>query len=768
MKPMDTLGKPSPDVQSKQILTGRALYTGDMTRPNMLIGMLLYSPHSSARITRLDVSKAKEMPGVAAVITHEDIPGENSYLYFIPDQPLLAVDQINFMGDAVAAVAAESEEIAKAALAAIEVEYEPFEAICDPKEAMKPEARIIVEGFDNVIKHHHFEMGDIEAGFAAADVVIENTYNTQMIEQVHMETEAVLAYPDVDGMLVVYASTQAPHRDRSQIARTLAIPENRIRVIAPYIGGGFGAKDEAHVQMHAALLTVLTDRPVRIVHDRETSLWTHPKRHAVKIKYKSGATKDGKLVAIKVEGIGDTGPYANSGPFIMGFGASVSHGPYYVPNAVVDAYTVRTNNLLGGSMRGFGGPQFNLAHEAQMDALANELGIDPLEIRMRNAVKSGQMVPSGGLIREAGAVKASLEEAARISGWEKRGEIERQPEPHLRRGWGIGSTMFVIGLGRGKDNAAAIVEMAPDASVVLRTGATEMGQGVFSSMAYIAADTLGIDPKDVHVVGPDTMITPDSGAAVASRQTFTSGNAVLKGATVIRKSLLETGAEVTGLDIELLDLHKGQLYAEGEMLSVSIKELAEKAYWANRQMNATGYYAMEFPQELNTQAEDKDNYFGVGPTSFGTNIAQVLVDIETGMVTVERLIMAHNVGKVINYGGAIGQMTGAATMGAGYALMEELLLDNGILLNGSLESFLIPTALDAPEAEIKLIEIPEPYGPHGAVGLGEPSITPVAPAIRNAVLDAIGVPINRLPLTPERVLAAIEQGNNGVTNEPTG
>ena len=761
MKSMDTLGKPSPDVQSKQILTGRALYTGDMTRPNMLIGKLLYSPHSSAKITRLDVSKARALPGVAAVITHDDIPGENSYLYYLPDQPLLAVDQINFMGDAVAAVAAESEEAAQAALDAIVVEYAPIEPICDPREAMKPGARTIVEGFDNVIQHHHFELGDVEAGFAVADVIIENTFQTQMIEQVHMETEAVLAYTDVDGMLVVYASTQAPHRDRAQIARSLAIPENRVRVIAPYIGGGFGAKDEAHVQMHTALLSVMTGRPVRIVQTREASLRTHPKRHAVAIRYKSGATKDGKLVAIQVESIGDTGPYANSGPFIMGFGASVSHGPYFVPNAVVDAFTVRTNNLLGGSMRGFGGPQVNLAHEAQMDALARELDIDPLEIRLMNAVESGQMVPSGGLIREAGAVKASLKEAARISGWETRNQIERQPEPHLRRGWGIGSTMFVIGLGRGKDNAAAIVEMAPDASVVLRTGATEMGQGVFSAMAYIAADTLGIKPEDIHVVGPDTLITPDSGAAVASRQTFTSGNAVLKGATIIRRSLLETGAEVTGLDIDLLDLHEGHLYAEGERLSISIKELSAKAHWANRQMNATGYYAMEFPVELSNQAEDKDNYFGVGPTSFGTNIAQVLVDIETGEVTIERLVMAHNVGKLINYGGAYGQMTGAAAMGAGYALMEEMLLNEGILLNGSLESFLIPTSLDTPTAEIQMLEIPEPYGPHGAVGLGEPSITPVAPAIRNAVLDAVGVEINRLPLSPERVLEAIERSKKG-------
>lgn len=752
MDQAEIIGQPAPSVQSDQILTGRARFTADLDRPGTLIGKLLYSPYACARITRLDVTKARGLPGVVSVLTYQDIPGENTYLYFEKDQPLLAVDRINYQGDAVAAVAAETEEIAKLALAAIEVDYEPLVGIHDPIEAMKPEALPVLPGFDNVASHHVFKLGDLETGFTQADVIVENVYQTQLIEHAYLETEGALAYVESDGTVVVVASNQAPHRDRSQIARSLAIPENKVRVITPFVGGAFGAKDEAHVQIHAALLASATGKPVKIIQTREDSFRTHVKRHGITIHYRSGAKKDGKLTAVQIEMIGDTGPYSGAGPFILGFGASVANGPYYVPNARIDARAIRTNNLICGAMRGFGAPQVCMAYEAQMDALAKELSIDPLEIRLRNAVESGQVVPSGGTIREAGGMKACLLEATRISGWEKRGKISRQPSRHQRRGWGIGSTWFVIGLGRGKDNAVANVDMAPDGTVLIRTGAVEMGQGVNSVLAGIAAETLGVELANVRLVGPDTDHTSDAGPTIASRQTFVSGNAVLNATTVIRKNLLETAVEMTGLDKSILDLRHGKLYAEGEEINITIAALAAKTHLANRQMNVNGFYAMEFPQEF----KDKGNYFGVGPSSFGTNVAQVLVDIETGEVKVERLVMVHNAGRIINYGGAYGQMMGAAIMGLGYALMEELLVDKGVLLNGSLEAYMIPTSMDTPQVEVKLLEIPEPFGPFGAVGLGEPSITPVAPAILNAVSDAIGVHLNRIPITPERILEALE------------
>jgi CO/xanthine dehydrogenase Mo-binding subunit len=408
-------------------------------------------------------------------------------------------------------------------------------------------------------------------------------------------------------------------------------------------------------------------------------------------------------------------------------------------------------------MRGFGAPQVCLAYEGQMDTLARELRIDPLELRLRNTVQSGQVVPSGGIIREAAAVEAGLLEVSRLAGWENRDSIERQPAPNLRRGWGLSSTWFVIGLGRGQDNSGILLEMATDGSVVLRTSAVDMGQGVHTALAVMAAENLGVDLDSVRVVGPDTDSALDSGPSVASRQTFVSGNAVLKAAAVIRQSLLETAADETGLPVDILSLHGGGLFAEGERLSLNIPELAAKATFANRPMHADGFYAMEFPQEFS----ERGNFFGVGPSAFGSQIAQVLVDIETGEITIEKIVAVQNVGRIINYGGAYGQLVGACTMGTGNAITEELIVDQGRISNDSLESYLIPTAIDAPETVTKLLEIPEPYGPHGAVGIGEPSLTSTAPALLNAVSDAIGVRINQIPMTPERVLAAIEGDQEG-------
>jgi CO/xanthine dehydrogenase Mo-binding subunit len=748
----DVIGVPVPAVQYKQLLSGSARYINDLKMPGMLVGKLMYSAHPCAIITKLDVEAARAIPGVEAVLTHTDIPGENSYLYHEADQPLLASERVSYLGDAIVAVAAVDEATAQAAIEAVEVIYELLPGVFDPLEAMKPDTPAVLPGYENIISHTEFDFGDLEAGFAAADVIVENTYYTPWIEHAFLEPEGALSHYDLEGTLVVYASNQAPNRDRMQIARSLAIPEHRVRVITPYVGGAFGAKDEVTVQIHAALLTQATGKPVRIIRSREESILTHVKRHPIMVKHRMGATQDGKITAIKVELIGDTGPYENAGRFILGFAASVASGPYNIPNARIDSYAVRTNNPIGGAMRGFGAPQVCLAYEGQMDSLARELNIDPLELRMLNAVSSGQVVPSGGVIREAGAVKAGLKEATELAGWDNRGSVERQPAPNLRRGWGISSTWFVIGLGRGQDNSGIILEMATDGSVILRTSAVDMGQGVHTALAVMAAENLGVDLDSVRVIGPDTDRTIDSGPSVASRQTFVSGNAVLKAAAVIRKSLLETAAEETGLPEEILSLGGGGVYAEGERLSLGIPDLASKATFANRPMHADGFYAMEFPQEFSGQ----ENYFGVGPSAFGTQIAQVLVDIETGEITIEKIVAVQNVGRIINYGGAYGQLEGACTMGTGYAITEELKVENGRILNDSLESYLIPTSLDAPETITKLLEIPEPYGPHGAVGIGEPSLTSTAPALLNAVSDAIGVRINEIPMTPERVLTAIE------------
>jgi CO/xanthine dehydrogenase Mo-binding subunit len=748
----DVIGKPSPNLIDYQVLTGKAHYLNDLQMDDVLVGKLLYSKYPCALIKKIDVSKAEDLPGVIAVLTHKDIPGENSFLLQEADQPVLMEDRVNYVGDAIAAVAAETEEAAQAGLDAIDVVYEPLPGVFSIDESMKDDVSEVLPRFENIIPAHLHERGDLEAGFQEADVIIENTYQSQWIEHAYLEPEGALSYLDPEGNMVVYASNQAPNRDRKQIARSLGIPEHKVRVITPYVGGAFGAKDEIHVQIHTALLTQATGKPVKILRTREESIRTHVKRHPIRVEHKLGATKDGVITAASIRAIADTGPYMNAGLHVMWFVGTVAGGPYYLPNVRVESLAVRTNNPIGGAMRGFGGPQVALAYEAQMDELAKVLDMDPVEVRRVNAIQSGQVTPDGSIVRNADAVPASIDEAVQMIAWESRHKIERQPASHLRRGWGLATTWFVIGLGRGQDNAGVIVEMAPDGSVVIRTGAVEMGQGVFTALGAIVAENLGIDLGSIRIISPDTDITPDAMQTAASRQTFMSGNAINKASQVIRTSLLETAAEETGLPIEILDLKKGRLYAEGEVLSVSIPELADKATYANRPMFANGFYVMDFPEEKTKEG----TYYGVGPSAFGTQIAQVLVDIETGEVQVEKLIAAQNVGKIINYGGAYGQMEGGCIMGTGYALMEDLVVKDGNIVTESLESYLIPTALDVPETKIKLLEIPEPFGPFGAVGIGEPSMMGTAPAIANAVSDAIGVRMTQIPLTPERVLAAIE------------
>ncbi|MBW1867306.1 MAG: molybdopterin-dependent oxidoreductase, partial [Deltaproteobacteria bacterium] len=357
----DVIGVPVPAIQYEQLLSGSARYINDLKMPGMLVGKLMYSAHPCAIITKLDVEAARGIPGVEAVLTHTDIPGENSYLYHEADQPLLASERVSYLGDAIVAVAAVDEATAQAAIEAVEVIYELLPGVFDPLEAMKPDTPAVLPGYENIISHTEFDFGDLEAGFTAADVIVENTYYTPWIEHAFLEPEGALSHYDLEGTLVVYASNQAPNRDRMQIARSLDIPEHRVRVITPFVGGAFGAKDEATVQIHAALLTQATGKPVRIIRTREESILTHVKRHPIIVNHRMGATQEGKITAIKVELIGDTGPYENAGRFILGFAASVASGPYDVPNARIDSYAVRTNNPIGGAMRGFGAPQVCLA-----------------------------------------------------------------------------------------------------------------------------------------------------------------------------------------------------------------------------------------------------------------------------------------------------------------------------------------------------------------------------------------------------------------------
>jgi len=742
---------------AEEIVTGKARYCPDIQLPGLLCGKLLYSPHARARIKKLDVRKARNMPGVFAVITHADIPGENSYLYAEPDQPLLVVDEVRFQGDAVAAVAAVDERTADAALAAIEVEYQELPGIFDPLEAMQPGAEQVVQGEDNVMMSQMYRAGDVEAAIASADVVIENTYRTQWAEQAFLEMEGGVGLVDDEGGITVYSSCQAPHRDRMQIARALAMPESMVRVITPYIGGAFGAKDEAHVQIHAGLLAHAAQRPVHLIRERRESMLTHVKRHPMIIDYTTAATKEGKLLAVKARVIADAGPYTNSTHEVLNKCGEFIGGPYKVENLEVEKIGVRTNNPITGAFRGFGAPQAAFVYESQMDDLARKLGMDPLEIRLLNGVETGTKMYTGVVIREGTAMKASLNKAAEMIEWEKRDQVERRPARHLRRGFGMATILKGSGLGRGlADHAGVVLEMHRDGSVVLQSGAADMGQGIITVMAQLAAERLGIDLSSVRVVRADTAKSPDAGASCASRQAMVSGNAVLEAADTIRDTLLTMAAGKTKIARDRLDLKAGRLTVDGEPHELSVKDLALRAGIWGYPLHAESLVHFEYP----TDVPDVTYRFSQEVFQFCTQIAQVLVDCETGQVTVERLIAVHDAGKMINPGGVYGQIEGGIAQGIGYALTEELIVKEGHTQNPSLENYVIPMAFDIPELEMEVLEIPEPLGaPLGAKGIAESPIIPTAPAIRNAIYDAIDKPLYELPMTAERVLPVPDAGS---------
>ena len=749
--------RPARAVGARAVITGSARYTTDITAPGMLFGRMLYTEHPSARLIDLDVEAARRIDGVHAVLTATDVPGENSFDLYDTDQPLLIEvgDCARYQGDSVAIVAAETEEAAQQAIDAIRVTYEPLEGVHDPIVAARPGTPRVWPDRSNIYHHLPIERGDVEDGFRRADVIIERTYRTQCMEQAFLEPEGAFVVPTDDG-LEVYAGCQAPHRDRRQIARSLGVPETAVRVIVPYVGGAFGGKDETHVQIHAALLAQATDRPVRLVRTREESLLTHVKRHPIVVRYRTGATNEGLLTAIEVEAHGDGGPYANMTRQVMEVFAIHASGPYYVPASRVQAYSVLTNNPAAGAMRGFGMPQAHFACEQQMDLLARRLDLDPVRIRELNAIETGGKLATGVTAVDASGMRASLHEAADMIGWCDRAGRNAEDPPHLRRGFGIASTMqgYLLGPKVRDDAAFATLELNVDGSIVLRIGIVDYGQGAHTVLAQIAAEAVGTELSDVRVIGPDTDKTLEAGSACSSRVTHMCGHAVLRAAAPVREALLSTAAELLRRPARELRLELGQVYDAAGNSRLSLAELAAATRAAGRRLAATGHYAAvsEYPDVFDKDVFDNPCAY----YTFGAKAVEVVVDVETGEVVVERMCLALDAGLVLNPEGAMGQAEGGAGQGYGYSVMEELVIDEGRTQNLSLEAYLIPTARDMPATEVRFIDSVDRYGPYGARGLAELPVVPTAPAIANAVRDAVGVDCLELPMTAERVIKLIE------------
>ncbi len=745
-----------PDAVAKA--TGAAQYAADIYFPDMLYAKVLRSRHAHARVLRIDTAAAQSCPGVVRVLTTADVPGVKNHGVIRLDWPVLAYDKVRYIGDALAVVVAESEAVAAQALDLIQVDCEPLPLIDSPEAGLAPGATLVHEG-GNVLKHITVHKGEGEAGLGAAEVSLENEYYVGSADHAFLEPEAGVARLDEDGNLLIYVGSQIPFGDRKQVAQSLGLPLEQVRIIHTQVGGAFGGKEDISLQIHLALATWLTKRPVKLVYTRPESLLAHPKRHAARIRVKTEASRDGRLVAVRAHIQGDTGAYASLGEAVMTRMATHAAGPYDVVNVSVDCDAVYTNNIPAGAFRGFGVPQSNLAIESQMDMLACELGLSPLEIRRRNALRVGSTTSTGQVLQESVGLLETIDkveaevrrldpDACILRPFAKAGPCQGAREGPRARAWGVACAYKNVGLGGSiPDSAGAIVELDATGCVLVRAGAAEVGQGLVGVAAQIAAEELGVPYTQVDVLLGDTALTLDGGATTASRQTFITGNAVRLAAIQVRESVARAVAEE--MDVAPAQLIFAEGIVRGGKQALSLADAAAIARREGRRLRAQVVYTAPKTVPL---GERGNAHFAFG---YATQAAEVEVDVRTGVVRVLRIVAAHDVGRAINPLALCGQVEGGVVMGMSLALLEDLQVVQCIPQATNLARYRIARITDKPQIVALLVEDAASEGPYGAKGVGEITCIPTASAIVNAIHNACGVRIYSLPVTADKLLTAL-------------
>jgi len=767
VKEFSVIGKRTPRIDAVEKATGQAKFTVDLKFPGMLYAKVLRSTHAHAKILKIDTSKAEKLPGVVAVITEADVPHRNLLLGDYPaacDEPPLARGKVRYIGEIVAAVAAVDEETAEDAVNMIDVEYEKLPTVFDPEEAIKPGAIAVHDeiGYpdshkveNNISNNCDLDAGDVDKAFEESDFVFEDRFSTPAQAHCCLEPHACVAdYDMLSGKMTVWLSTQSPHFLRLGIANILDVPISKVRVIAPHVGGGFGSKlAPIAPSVCAPLLAMKTGKPVRLVHTREEEFKASRTRHPFIIYLKTGLKKDGTILAKQARVIVDNGAYTSDAIGVTALGCSCFASIYKVPNVRYNASIVFTNKAFGGAFRGYGNMQMVAAVEAQMDIIAKKMGIDSAELRLKNYVKSGETSASGVVVTSCG-IRECVEKATEKTGWkEKRGKGSQQ-SGSLRRGIGMASFIHCCGY-RGYlpcDPSAAIVRFHDDGSVSLYTGESDMGQGVHTSLAMIAAEELGVKLEDITVITPDTLITPVAMGSFGSRANFMGGKAVIAACADAKKQLLQVAAEMLEANVADLEVKEGVVCCGSK--SCTVGEVTTESLYSHRGLHIIGRGSYDPPSSC------LDLYTGIGNPSptylFGAHIAEVEVDINTGQVRVLKITAAHDIGREIFTLGVEGQVEGAASQGMGYGLSEAIYWKNGEVMNANLHDYKLATALDMPPVDLIFVETDDPEGPFGAKGVGEPGLVPTAPAIANAIEDAIGVRIKDYPITPEKVLSALK------------
>jgi 4-hydroxybenzoyl-CoA reductase alpha subunit len=750
------IGQRQPRIDGMAKATGEATYTADLRLPRMLIGKLLGSSYPHAKIVSIDASGALAMRGVKAVVSGLDLPGRK-YGPFRSrrDETGLARGKARYIGDPVAAVAAVDEETALEALERIRVEYQELTPVFDSEEAMREGAPLVHDEYErNICAFRNFDFGNVEEAFRASSLVREDRFSSQPLSHAAMEPRAALARFDTSGKLSLWTGTQSPYGVREDLSVALGLSPSKIRIIKPHVGGGFGGKgDLMPHEVAASLLAIRTGRPVKTVLDREEEISATRIRNEMTVYVKTGVTREGIILGQYVKCVANGGAYASTSVMLTYNSGLTCLIPYRIPSFKYEGYMVYTNRAVSGAMRGHGANQPRFAVECQLDMIAQEMDLDPAELRLRNASRKGD-TSVNGLVFNSCELSRAIEEVTRATEWKTKRERKNK-----RKGIGIACGGFVCGARGGSHTASScFIQVSEDGGVILSTGSSDIGQGSDTTLAQIAAEVLGLSASDISVVSGDTETTPVDPGTFSSRVTFYAGNAAMEAARDVRRVLAGMASKWLGAPPEEIEFRDHGAYVRNAPEKrIPFPKLAQLAVAADhgRSLIGKGQWA---PQ--NTQFPDKVTRYGnvSGAYSFAAQVAEVEVDTETGEVKLERVTIGDDCGRVVNLLGAEGQAEGSVSMGQGHALLENLVFgDKGQVMNPSLLEYRIPTSADMADVSFLEVGSPDPLGPYGAKEIGEGLIISTVPAIVNAIFDATGVRIMDLPVRPEQILEGLKK-----------
>lgn len=730
---------------------GNPIFSDDLPIVGSLYGELALSKYACANILSIDTSECESVEGVERVITYKDIPGVNVFGIISRRQPILAYDKVRFMGDPIALILAKDKVTAQKASKLIKVQYDELTPNFDMTKAENNKVKLYEDG--NILKQLKVDKGNVEAGFKESDIIIEETIKVPFIEHAYLEPDSVYSYYE-DGMLTVSTQSQSSFAFRDDIAASLNLDVNQVRVITNATGGAFGGREEPTVQVHAALGTLITGKPVHMAMDRNDVMLRTIKRHAEIMQYKIGAKKNGKITALEVHTLADTGAYPSAGEAVILRSVLFASGPYCIENAHVEGKAVYTNNVPCGAMRGFGSNQPAIAMEIIMDELAIELKMDPIELRIMNSLVEGSKTLGGQILRESVGIKPSLEIL--------RNKLDNYKIPIIKGkkvGIGIASGTKNVGLGSGMNDKAGAIAQLKDDHLLLSIASVDSGQGSDTVARQIGAKEFNCNLNNVEIIANDTKFTIDSGVTTASRQTYVTGNAVLIAVNKLKDNILSKLIKEFNVNRDEIEFKNNYIFIRNE-ISLNYRYIYEKygslASWGNFYSNKTVPLS-----ENGDNPFDLDDEFRLHfAYDFGSQAAVVAVDEETGKVDVLKIFAVHDAGKVINKLGIKGQIEGGIVMGMGYALSESFVIDAKGVVTNSFKKIGVPTIKDAPEIEYKIIENTVTDGPYGAKGIGEITMVPTTPAIINAIYNAIGVRITSLPAKAEKIIKGIREQND--------